>query len=418
MPAIPSVPHAHHRQWTNWGGNQSATPAHTFRPRTEAEVVDVVGFAAAEGLPVRAVGASHSFTPLVQTGGVLLDLAEVSGVTGVDAATGRVRARGGTAIREFGPPLWEAGLSLANQGDIDKQAIGGALSTATHGSGIELGSFSSALCWARILTGTGDIVEVGESDLRTLRAAQVALGTLGILLEVELQAVPRYHLAERITYPLWEETAERWERDIAENRHYSFLWSPYEDSSALYELPTPADLPMTDRSYTKMYNAVELDEAADLSAEKGARRDRAYRIYPGGFGIPFHELEYMVPAEHGFAAVSAVRTLMRTRHTDQHYPIEVRWVRGDDGLLSPFQGRDTTVVSVSGAPGADYWRFLLDVDALLRDYDARAHWGKIHFLTRERTAALYPGFADFVGIRRAFDPQGVFLNDHTRALVG
>ncbi|GAA1359542.1 D-arabinono-1,4-lactone oxidase [Arthrobacter rhombi] len=368
-------------------------------------------------MPVRVVGAGHSFTPLVQTGGILMDLSEISGVTGADTTTGRVRALGGTPISAFGEPLWNAGLSLSNQGDIDKQTIAGATATATHGSGIGLGSFSSSVRGARILNGHGEIVEISESDVDELQAAKVSLGTLGIVLEVELQAIARYHLEEEITYPTWAETSETWDRDIKNNRHYSFLWCQGEESAGLYELPTPDGLSMVNRSYTKKYNAVELNENTDLSSVEGARRDRAYRIYAGGFGLPFHELEYYVPIEQGMEAVERLQELIRNDHPDQKYPIEVRFVKAEDGFLSPFQGRDTTVLSVSGAPGTNYWPYLRDVDALLQDYDARAHWGKIHFLTRDRIAALYPDFEKFRTVRAEFDPNGVFLNDHTRSLL-
>lgn len=413
---LTGIPYAIQQPWSNWGGNQTATPAFTVRPRTEDELVRTVRFGIRERLGIRALGAGHSFTP-VQTGGILIDMSAISGVTGTDTERARVRALGGTPISAFGEPMWEAGLSLANQGDIDKQAIAGALATGSHGSGTTLGSFSSALRWARIIDGRGEIVEIGEGDPRLL-AAQTSLGALGILLEVELQAVPRYHLQERITYPTWDETVSTLEQDLAENRHYSFLWCQSDESAPLYELPTPDGLPMVNRSYTKRYNAIDLDEATGLSDEPGARQDRAYRIYPGGFGLPFHELEYYVPAERGLEAVEALQDLIRTRHSDQLYPIEVRWVRRDDGLLSPFQGRDTTVLSVSGAPGTDYWPYLRDVDALLQPYGARAHWGKIHFLTADRLAQLYPGYEEFRTVRREMDPDGVFLNDHLRSLVG
>lgn len=134
--------------------------------------------------------------------------------------------------------------------------------------------------------------------------------------------------------------------------------------------------------------------------------------------IPFHELEYYVPAEKGLAAVEAVQNLLTTKHTAERYPIEVRWVQGDDAYLSPFYKRDTTVLSVSGAPGTDYWPYLRDLDALLEDFDARPHWGKIHFLTRDRIEKMYPEYDKFVAVRREFDPDGVFLNDNLRSLVG
>lgn len=413
-----SFPLEHHKPWTNWGGNQTATPAYTARPSTDEEVVELVRFAIREGLSVRAVGAGHSFTPLVQTGGILVDLSALSGITGVDTERRRVRVRGGTAIHQIGEPLWEHGLALANQGDIDKQSISGAISTGTHGSGAQLGSFSSALRWVRLVNGHGDIVEIGEDRLRELRAAQVALGTLGLFLEVELQVVERYYLAEQISYPTWQETLSTWDSDIADNRHYSFLWCSGEESAALYELPTPPGKAMSGRSYTKRYNEIEMDpEERGIDLTEGRRKDRSYRIYPGGFMIPFHELEYYVPAEKGREAVESIQDLLRTTHTDQKYPIEVRWVKQEEGYISPFYKRDTTVVSVSGAPGTNYWPYLRDVDATLEAFDARVHWGKIHFMTRERLERQFPELDEFLAVRREFDPRGVFLNDHTRALL-
>jgi FAD/FMN-containing dehydrogenase len=413
---LPTVDCDTHQPWSNWGGNQTATPAFTVRPTTDDEVVDIVRFAIREGLPIRVVGAGHSFTPLVQTGGILVDLSGLSGVTGVNAEAKRARVRGGTPISEIGEDLWALGFALSNQGDIDKQSISGAISTGTHGSGIDLGSFSASLRWVRLINGHGEIVEIGEDQIDELRAAQVALGTLGIFLEVELQVVDRYYLQEQITYPTWSQTVSTWDEDIDGNRHYSFLWCQQDASAALYELPTPEGESMVNRSYTKRYNAVDIDDS-EADHTEGVRRDRSYRIYPGGFMIPFHELEYYVPREHGRVAVEAVQDLIRDVHPDQEYPIEVRWVKGDEGLLSPFYHRDTTVVSVSGAPGTNYWPYLRDVDAVLSQFDARAHWGKIHFMTRERIARIYPEFEKFVEIRRRFDPNGIFLNDHTRALL-
>ncbi|PBC49874.1 FAD-binding protein [Rhodococcus sp. ACS1] len=416
--ATPPIPYVTEKPWTNWGGNQACTPAFTVRPKNEQEVLDVVRFAIREGLPVRAVGAGHSFTPIVQTGGVLIDTELLTGVTGTDTTKNRARVLGGTRISDMGAPLWDAGLSLSNQGDIDKQSISGAIATATHGSGINLGSFSSRLRWARIINGHGEVVEVDENDLNTLRAAQVAIGTLGIMTEVELEVSPRYHIKEEITFPTWDETKAGWDQNIADYRHYSFIWCQADDSAALYELPTPAGESMVNRTYTKKYVAANLDEAGEIVTTENRRADRAYKIYAGGYMIPFHELEYYVPAEKGLAAVEAVQNLLTTKHTAERYPIEVRWVQGDDAYLSPFYKRDTTVLSVSGAPGTDYWPYLRDLDALLEDFDARPHWGKIHFLTRDRIEKMYPEYDKFVAVRREFDPDGVFLNDNLRSLVG
>jgi len=67
---------------------------------------------------------------------------------------------------------------------------------------------------------------------------------------------------------------------------------------------------------------------------------------------------------------------------------------------------------VSGEPGTDYWDFLRGVDAILRSYGGRPHWGKMHFLTGDDVTAIYPRVNDFRKIRRELDPEGIFLSEH------
>jgi FAD/FMN-containing dehydrogenase len=111
-----------------------------------------------------------------------------------------------------------------------------------------------------------------------------------------------------------------------------------------------------------------------------------------------------------------MRELMLASLPDSVFPLEVRTVGPDDAYLSPNYKTATTVISVSGKPGTDYWDYLRSVDRLLQEFSARVHWGKLHFLDRERLGALYPKAEKFIALRRELDPDGVFLNDHLRAL--
>jgi FAD/FMN-containing dehydrogenase len=94
----------------------------------------------------------------------------------------------------------------------------------------------------------------------------------------------------------------------------------------------------------------------------------------------------------------------------------VRTVGREHAFLSHSFERDTVVVSVSGTPGTDYEPYLRDVDRLLSEFDARVHWGKLHFLTREQLYERYPRAGDFVAARRRLDSGGAFLNEHLRPL--
>jgi hypothetical protein len=196
------------------------------------------------------------------------------------------------------------------------------------------------------------------------------------------------------------------------HRHSGFFWMPSEASARLYNIDSHG--PMTDRCYVKISDESAPDEPD--SAAPGRRTDRCYRIYPMVDSPNFHELEYFVALERGPEALRAMRELMRAWLPDSVYPLEVRSVGPDDAYLSPNYRTATTVISVSGTPGTDYWKYLRAVDSLLAQFDARVHWGKLHFLTPERLHALYPEAQAFIDIRRELDPDGVFLNDHLRPL--
>jgi FAD/FMN-containing dehydrogenase len=399
--------------WTNWVGNQSFTPGHAAAPRDEEEVAALVRQAAQLGSKVRVAGAGHSFTPVVSTDGLLLDVSALTGVVSADPQRKRATALAGTTIREFYEPLWREGLALRNQGDIDTQQIAGAVATATHGSGIRNTCFSGVVRGVRLVTATGEVRDIGESEPELLRAAQVSLGMLGVMTQLELEVTDAYRLTEQVDLWPWQEVVDRWDELVHNHRHFGFFWLPAEESAALYNLESHGGT-MADKCYVKIYDEPAPDQPD--SDTPGRRTDRCYRIYPMVYDPNFHELEYFVPLERGPEALSAMRELMLASLPDSIYPLEVRTVGPDDAYLSPNYKTATTVISVSGTPGTDYWDYLRSVDRLLSEFSARVHWGKLHFLTQERLHVLYPEADAFIKARRELDPEGRFLNDHLAEL--
>jgi FAD/FMN-containing dehydrogenase len=401
------------KTWTNWVGNQSFTPGHAASPRDEQEVAALVRDAIELGAGVRVAGAGHSFTPVVATDGLLLDLSALNGVVATDRRRKRATALAGTPIHGFYESLWAQGLALKNQGDIDTQQIAGAVATATHGSGIRNTCFSGVVRGVRLVTGTGEVREITEREPELLRAAQVSVGMLGVMTQLELEVTEGYRLTEQIDLWPWQEVLERWDELVHGHRHFGFFWLPTEESAALYNLSS-SEQTMADKCYVKIY-----DEAAEDQPDEetpGQRTDRCYRIYPMVYDPNFHELEYFVPLERGPDALAAMRELMLSSLPASVFPLEVRTVGPDDAHLSPNYKTATTVISVSGMPGTDYSDYLRSVDSLLREFSARVHWGKLHFLEPERLRALYPEADEFIRVRRELDPEGTFLNDHLRPL--
>jgi FAD/FMN-containing dehydrogenase len=132
----------------------------------------------------------------------------------------------------------------------------------------------------------------------------------------------------------------------------------------------------------------------------------------------FHEVEYFLPLDQSRQILEEMRKLMLRWHPFSVYPLEIRVVAADDAWMSPNYLRENLVVSISGQPGVDYWPYLRACDSLFAEFGGRPHWGKLHFMTSDRLARLFPRYEAFVAMRQRFDPRGSFLNDHTRPLFG
>src|SRR5580692_21313 len=234
--------------WRNWVGNQSFIARHKAEPASEDELVALVHAASQRNLPVRVAGSGHSFTPVVATSGLLVSLKNMQGLVSADLDRKRVVVRAGTRIGDIGRALKQIGLSLASQGDIDTQAIAGALSTGTHGTGISLGCLSSQAVGMRLVQADGSMLSVeADTDAETMAAAQVSIGMLGVIATVTLQTVDSYNLREKLWRDDFEACMDRHDELAARHRHFSFFWCPVAESRHLYCLPDVSSVSPTKR---------------------------------------------------------------------------------------------------------------------------------------------------------------------------
>lgn len=185
------------QEWVNWSGSLRFTPGMLAEPESEDELAEVIRRAAAEGRTVWPVEAGHSSSPLVRTRDVLVSLDRMTGMVSHDSDAQTATFEAGTYLEQVGPELHDKGLALQNYGDVDFQALAGAVGTGTHGTGNGIGSFSSMVCGARLMSATGEVVEVGQDDLEVLRAVRVSLGALGVFTELQMSVVPAFRLHRR-----------------------------------------------------------------------------------------------------------------------------------------------------------------------------------------------------------------------------
>jgi FAD/FMN-containing dehydrogenase len=404
------------KTWSNWADNQHFSVDEIARPASEGEVVELVQAAVRQGQPIGAAGSGHSFSPVVETSGLLLDMRGVSGVLSTDSDTNQAVLLAGTTLNQLGSGLWERGLAIKNMGDVDVQTIAGAVSTGTHGSGRQWGSLSSTISALRLVTGAGEVLDIDASQPDLLHAAQVSLGLLGVITRVTMDATPAYRLRESNRIQPLQEVLDSWEEAPSAYRHYSVFWAPTNDSASLYDLPP---IP-PDHCYVKMLDEVAVDSEADrrqvTEGSVGERTGPANLIYPDTTSdhATWIELEYHVDVAAGREAFLAMRALMQHRFPEAISPIQVRWTKGEPAFVSPHSGHDTCSLSVSGLKRHDWGRFLRAIDETLRPYRPRPHWGKMGYLDAAGFRAAYPDLDKFLAVRAQLDPDGLFLNDFFR----
>jgi FAD/FMN-containing dehydrogenase len=290
---------------------------------------------------------------------------------------------------------------------VDVQAIAGAVGTGTHGTGPSMGNISSNVTGARIVRGDGEIVEITEASAGELLAARVALGSLGIFTQVELQLVPAYRLEERTWRARPGECMADLDRTIAATRHFEFFWFPQSDVCEMKSLH-PTDDPN---------DILEVREGGgDVSVPLDRRCGWSHQIIPSVRNFKFHEMEYAVPSGAGPACFAQVRERIRSRWPDVAWPVEYRTLRADPAYLSPAHGRETVTISIHQDARLPYREFFEDIEPIFTAHAGRPHWGKVNTRTAEQLADLYPRWDDFRQVRDHFDPAGTFLNDYLRGL--
>ncbi|HEY7851873.1 MAG TPA: D-arabinono-1,4-lactone oxidase [Caulobacteraceae bacterium] len=414
--------------WSNWSGSVVAAPERIDRPRTEAELSALVAGAAR----VRVAGTGHSFMPLCETDGLLLSLADMKG--GIEVAADRTSAwfPAGMAIGELTKALWDEGLSLANQGDIDKQAIAGALATATHGTGRTLGALSTFAQGFRLVLADGSVVECdAEREPELFQAQRVSLGALGVMSRVRLSVTPAYRLRETLRRAPLGELLEQWDDLAARHRHVEFFVFPYADD-ALLKILEPVesgdDPPPSDLESGVMTLACEiarlfpglapgLQRLLTRAIGSSSRAAPAYRIFPSERATRFEEMEYEIPAARGAKALRAAIAEVRARRLPITFPFEYRAVAGDDIWLSPMSGRDCVSISFHQYARMPWREAFAAIEPVFAAHGGRPHWAKRHTLTSEDVLRLYPDAARWGEVRKRVDPEAKFLNAHLRDLL-
>lgn len=421
--------------WRNWSGGQECIPAARPAPATEEELAAVLRTSIK---PIRPVGSGHSFSPLVPTSGSIVSIGQLAGLMDFDTETKQAEFGAGTVLSQVGEPLKELGLAMTNMPDIAYQTLGGMFATSTHGTGLTHGSMSTQIVGLRLITPNGETHDCSETkNVELFRAAQVSLGTLGVVTRYRLQCRDAFRVKEENWVAKTEDILADLDNLVGQYDFFEFIPMIHSDYSLVIAISeTDEPVKHSEESGEEQGNFfMQLIEkthkyGSDFPAARTALMnmvarqadfeptvDDSYKLLSNVRNIRFNEMEYQVPIEDGPACLREILSLIKEKNLPSWFPLEYRVVKGDNIMLSQFHGRDSASISIHQHYTMDHHNYFAAIEPIFWKYGGRPHWGKLHNLNARQLAPLYPEWQQFQDIRAEMDPEGKMLNGHLRRLM-
>ncbi len=423
----------------NWSQKIKWSPSEIHAPKNEADIIRLVQQAADTKKNIRVIGSLHSFNPLWVTNDLVLNLENYQGIIKIDKENLTTTVKAGTTLNLLGDLLFQQGMAMENLGDIDQQTIAGSISTATHGTGLQLGTISTQVIALRFINGKGEAVYCSNQENTDLfKAAQVSLGALGIITEITLQCIPAYRLKLSNRKEDLHTVINSFTERITNNRNFEFYWFPKSNtawtktSNLVQDEPDKVGVLNYLTEYVLENYAYQVicetartipalsDRLSRFSAALVSTVDKTYhshKVYATPRLVRFSEMEYNVPLEVYPTVINEIMDLINRNKFNVILPIENRIVQADDAYLSPAYQRNAVYIACHVYYKKDYVPYFKALEEIFLQYDGRPHWAKLHTLTAKELAMKYPKFEAFNQHRMEQDPNGIFMNAYLKKLL-
>ena len=392
----------------NWAGNVTYSTDRVLAPRTVAEAQEMV----AQAKLLRPLGTGHSFSRVADTSGILLSTEHLDRI--VEVGTETVVVEAGIRYGELGSALARHGLAVPNYASLPHISVGGAIATATHGSGARNQSLAASVAALELVRADGSLLRLGRTD-DDFDGAVVALGALGLVVRVTLDVVPAFELGQHVFEGLpWAAVEADLHAVLALGYSTSLFtrWAETGIDQIWVKSASPVDACFGAIAADGPRNPVTGADPANATEQLGALGPSAERLphFRLGFtpsGGDELQSEYAIATEHAVEAIRALRPLGPIL-TPLLLTSEIRAVAADSLWLSPFHERDSVCIHFTWKPlAAEVQAALQRVEAALAPFEPRPHWGKVFIGS---PAALYPRLPEFRALRDRLDPDRVFGN--------
>ena len=387
----------------NWSGVYTYAAKSVSHPTSLEELRDIVATSA----KVHAVGSRHCFNGIADSV-EMVALDRMPMPVEIDRANNRVTVNPGMRYYELIQALEKEGLAIHNTASLPHITIGGAVASATHGSGDKLQNLAGAVAAMELITSDGEILRVARGD-ENFEGMVVHIGALGIVSQISLDVQPSYRMRQEIFLDLeWDVLYEQFD-EIMKSGDSVSMFTDYGDTVnelwvktrvAEDDTWTPRSELFGARAATaKIHPVPHLDATycTDQLGVPGPWCDRLPHFMVEALGDTGSEMqaEYMVDRKD---AVAGIRALKEVSEAVKPYILaaEFRSVAADDLWMSSAYQRETVCLHYAtiADPGVPN-EMLPVVEQALAPFSPRPHWGKLFVATAEELAPRYPRMADF-----------------------
>lgn len=393
----------------NWARNitYSAPVAH---PRSIEELQEAV----AAARTVHALGTRHAFSTCADTDGLLVALDGIAPDLVVDEIAGTATIGSAIRLGDLGRVLEERGLAIANLPSLPHISLGGAVATATHGSGDSLGVLAS---FVRGLEVVGPDGSVRRFEGAELAGAVMSYGALGVVTRITIAVEPAFEVRQdRFSALPWRNLEAELDEIFAAAYSVSLFtkWTGDVRGGLVKARNGPGwKGPFFGATLTPQDPAtIAADTRSTEVGSYGPSWDRLPHFRLAAVPSVGEELqsEYFVPRTAAVEALSAIREL-GSEIDEALHATELRTVAADDLWLSPASGADVLAIGFTwrDAPELVY-PLLPRIEERILPLGARPHWAKLFDVRGERLQSVCPRWDDFLALRESVDPERKFMN--------
>ena len=406
----------------NWSKNIEFNDRKYFQPESISELQELIR----TNQKIRVRGTAHCFNDIADTSSYAINLSKMPKTIEVDVEKKSVLVAAGLKYGELAPVLHEQGWALDNLASLPHISIAGSISTGTHGSGIKNQNLANQVLSLDMVTAEGELRHIDRTS-PAFNALVVGLGLGGIVYQYELKIEPTFEVRQVIYPDIPLDVLQRsFDQIMGSAYSVSYFTDWGSDQVGNLWCKFRADEVIPDSiggcaQADKKYHPITSVNPEACTEQLGVPGDWHQRL--SHFKLEFTpsvgeeiQTEFFIDRKDASAAIEVLSKL-----GDEITPLlwitELRTIAADDLWLSGAYQRDTLGIHFTWKKEDAIYPVVEKVEAALRPFNYRPHWGKVFTAEAQYLKSVYPKMSEFKALVEALDPTKKFENSFTRRFL-